>query len=133
MTKYVATSSRQPLTWKKSVAIHDVANDIAQLKQQDGPTLLLQGSGQLIQTLLAHQLIDEIKVMIFPLVLGSGKRLFRQGATPTGLQLVNSKTSPKGVIVATYHRGPAIQTGSFAVEEPSPAELARREKWQREG
>lgn len=131
--KYVATSSRRPLSWNNSVAIHDLAGDIAKLKQQDGPALLIQGSSQLIQTLLAHDLIDEFSLKVFPLVLGSGKRLFGQGAAPAGLQLVDSRTSKKGVIIATYRRAGVIQTGSFALEQPTPAEIARREKMQREG
>jgi len=80
VTKYVATSSTEPLTWTNSVALRgDVAAEIARLKQEDGPNLLTQGGSVLLQTLLAHDLIDEFRFLDFPLVLGPGKRLFGQG------------------------------------------------------
>ena len=133
VTKYVATTSREPLTWKNSVALHDAAADVAKLKQQDGPTLLIQGSSQLIQTLLRHDLIDELRLMVFPLVLGTGKRLFGDGTIPRALKLVDSKPSTTGVVISVYQRGGDVQTGSFALAEPTQAELARRERMKREG
>ena len=80
--KYVVTSSRAPLKWKNSVAIHDVATDVARLKREDGPTLMTQGSSQLLQTLLKHDLVDRFTLFVFPLVLGKGKRLFGDGHDP---------------------------------------------------
>jgi dihydrofolate reductase len=134
VTKYVATSSAEPLTWKNSVAIRgDVAAEVARLKQQDGPDLLLQGSSVLIQTLLANDLIDRFTLLVFPLVLGSGKRLFGQGAIPAGLKLVDTKASTTGVTMSTYLRSGAVSTGSFAMAEPTAAEIARRQKMKREG
>lgn len=134
VTKYVATSSTEPLTWKNSVAIHgDVAAEIAQLKQRDGSDLLIQGSSQLIQTLLANDLIDQFNLFVFPLLLGSGKRMFGQGGVPAGLKLVETKVSTTGVTMSTYLRSGSVSTGSFALEEPSEAELARRDKMKREG
>jgi dihydrofolate reductase len=127
-TKYVATSSAEPLTWKNSVALRNPAAEVARLKQQDGPDLLIQGSSELVQTLLKHDLIDEIRLLIFPLVLGPGKRFFGGGAVPAGLRLVESKASSTGVIMATYVRAGEIRTGSFALEQPTEAELARRKK-----
>ena len=131
--KYVATSSREPLTWRNSVAIHDAAKDVAELKQQDGPMLLTQGSTALLQTLLKNDLVDELQLVVFPLVLGKGKRLFGDGAIPTALRVVESKVSTKGVVMTRYRRDGAIKTGSFGPDNPSPAELARREKMKREG
>jgi dihydrofolate reductase len=129
VTKYVATTSEKPLTWKSSVAIRgDVAREIAKLKRQDGPPLLIQGSSKLIQTLLANDLIDEFRVMIFPLVLGHGKRLFGDGAKPTGLKMVDSKTSTTGVTLNTYVPAGPVATGSFASDTPSAAEVERRRK-----
>jgi dihydrofolate reductase len=131
--KYVATRSREPLEWRNSVAIHDVAKDVAKLKQQDGPTLLTQGSTVLLQTLLSADLVDELQLVVFPVLLGSGKRLFSDGASPGALKLVESKVSKKGVVLTRYRRAGAVRTGSFGPDEPSAAELARREKMKREG
>jgi dihydrofolate reductase len=131
--KYVATSSSAPLTWKNSTAIHDVPNDVARLKREDGPTLMTQGSSQLLQTLLKHDLVDRFTLLIYPVVLGNGKRLFGSGAIPGALELVDSKASPSGVTINTYERAGEVKTGSFALEQPSAAELARRERMKREG
>jgi dihydrofolate reductase len=133
-TKYVATSSTAPLSWKNSVAIRgDVAAGIAKLKQGEGPDLLIQGSSQLIQALLANELIDEFRIWTFPLVLGSGKRLFEDGAAAAAMKLVDSSTSSTGVTISTYVLAGDINPGSFALQEPNEAELARREKMKREG
>jgi len=132
--KYVATRSNTPLGWNNSVSLGaDVAAAVAALKKEDGPTLLLQGSSDLIQTLLANDLIDEFSLLVFPLVLGRGKRLFGKGAMPAALKLVDSKTSTTGVVTSRYVRAGEITPGSFALAEPSPAELARRERMAREG
>jgi dihydrofolate reductase len=131
--KYVATRSREPLAWHNSVAIHDAAKDVAKLKQQDGPMLLTQGSTVLLQTLLQNDLVDELQLLVFPLVLGKGKRLFGDGALPAALKVVESKISKSGVVMTRYQRDGAIKTGSFGPDTPSPAELARREKMKREG
>lgn len=131
--KYVATTSRAPLTWKNSIAIHDVPKDIARLKGEDGPTLMTQGSSDLLQTLLKHDLVDRFTLLIYPVVLGKGKRLFGTGTMPAALKLVDSKASPSGVTINTYERDGAVKTGSFAIEQPSAEELARRERMQREG
>ncbi len=134
VTKYVATSQPQTLSWQNSVALHgDVAAEVAALKRQDGPKLLLQGSSELIQALLTKDLIDEITLLTFPVVLGKGKRLFGAGAIPAAFKLVENSVSSTGVIMATYRRGGAVTTGSFAQDEPSAAEIARREKFAAEG
>ena len=134
ITKYVATSSTEPLTWQNSVAIRgNVAAEIAGLKQTDGADLLIQGSSQLLQALLANDLIDEFTLRVFPLVLGTGKRLFGKGTMPAALKLVDTKASGTGVITSTYHRAGEIKAGTFELVGTTEAELARRERMKREG
>jgi dihydrofolate reductase len=134
VTKYVATSSAQPLAWQNSVALGgDVAAAIGRLKQEDGPTLLTQGSSVLLQTLLAHDLIDEFRLLVFPVILGTGKRLFGGGAKPGALTLTAASVSTSGVTMSVYERAGAISIGSFELEHPSEPELARRERMKREG
>jgi dihydrofolate reductase len=120
ITKYVATTSDEPLDWQNSVALRgDVAAQIAQLKEQDGPNLLVQGSSVLYQTLFTNDLVDELTLLVFPVVLGEGKRLFGSGTVPRSLQLVDTKTAETGVVISTYARGGEVQTGSFALEDPA--------------
>lgn len=133
VTKYVATRSKTPLTWKGSVALHDAAADVARLKKEDGPDLVTQGSSGLIQTLLAHDLIDELTVFTFPIVLGRGKRLLGEGAKPAALKLVENKVTTVGVTISSYRRAGALTTGDFAMNPPTEAEVKRREKVKREG
>jgi dihydrofolate reductase len=116
-TKYVASRSHPALEWSNSVLIEgDAAEGIAALKQHDGPELQVHGSGDLIQTLLRHNLVDEYRLWVFPLVIGSGKRLFSEGAIPSGLKLVDSKVSTTGVVIGTYEPAGEIVTGSFALD-----------------
>ncbi len=118
VVKYVATHSRAPLDWENSRSLgDDIVATLTGLKAGEGPTLLIQGSGDLIQTLLAHGLIDEFRLMIFPVVLGRGKRLFASGAIPAALKLTASQSYPTGVITATYVPDGEVRTGSFALEE----------------
>jgi dihydrofolate reductase len=132
VTKYVATRSTMDLTWKGSVALHDAATDVARLKQEDGPALVTQGSSDLIQTLLANDLIDEISTFTFPIVLGNGKKLFGKGAKPAAFALVDNKATTTGVTIARYQRAGAVVTGDYAMDPPTPAEVARRERMIRE-
>jgi dihydrofolate reductase len=126
-TKYVASTTRTELEWENSKLIEgEVPDGVRALKQQDGPELQVHGSANLIQTLLAHGLIDEFRLWIFPLVLGEGKRLFDGGTLPAGLEVTGSQVSTTGVIIATYRSGAEIKGGSFVPETPSEAELARR-------
>lgn len=112
--KYVVSGSSPELTWEKSVLIDgDVAAKLQELKQQDGPMLQVHGSGNLIQTLLKHDLVDELWLKIFPVTLGNGKRLFAEGTMPAAFELIDSKTSPTGVIFANYKRSGEVNTGSF--------------------
>ncbi|BCH00571.1 dihydrofolate reductase [Mesorhizobium sp. SEMIA 3007] len=129
-TKYVATHRPDTLTWQNTQWLgEDIVAALRRLKQQDGPDLLIQGSANLIQTLLANGLIDEIRLMIFPLLLGKGKRLFGDDAMPAAFKLVKSQTSSTGIIIATYERSGEIEVGSFVTGEPSDAELERRRNW----
>jgi dihydrofolate reductase len=114
-TKYVASRTLDSVDWENSQLLEgDAADAIARLKQQDGPELQVHGSSNLIQTLLRQGLVDEFRVWIFPVVLGSGKRLFGDGTLPAGLELVDSKTSTTGVIFATYAPAGEPRYGSFA-------------------
>jgi len=116
--KYVATSSPDTLAWKGSEALRgDAAAAVAELKKGDGPELLIQGSSQFVQTLLASDLIDEFRLWVFPVVLGPGKRLFGEGAMPAAMKLIDIKHSTTGVAIATYRRAGSIKTGSFALDE----------------
>lgn len=113
-TKYVASNTLSSHAWKKSVFLRDdVVKEIKKLKQQDGPELQVHGSSNLIQTLLAHDLVDEFWLKIFPVSLGVGKRLFDKGTIPAAFKLVESKSSPSGVIIANFTRAGEVKTGSF--------------------
>ena len=113
-TKYVASRSRPTLGWDRSVLIEgDAAEGVAALKQETGPELQVHGSGNLIQTLMRHHLVDEYRLWVFPLVIGSGKRLFADGTIPAGLQLVDTTVSTTGVVIGTYEPAGEIVTGTF--------------------
>jgi dihydrofolate reductase len=132
-TKYVATTSREPLTWAHSVALRgNVVAEIEKLKRGDGPALVTQGSSVLIQTLLAHDLIDELMTLTFPITLGRGKRLFGEGTKAARFELAGGKIGSKGVVTASFVRDGTVETGTFPDYEPSAAELARRAKWKRQ-
>jgi dihydrofolate reductase len=92
----------------------DVVDEIKKLKAQDGPDLQVHGSANLIQTLLKHGLVDELWLKIFPITLGTGKRLFGEGSIPAAFTLREAKTTPKGIIVASFERAGDVQTGSVA-------------------
>lgn len=126
-TKYVATHAPGTLTWRNSQPLGaDVVATLRDLKKGNGPMLLVQGSSQLVQQLLAADLVDELRLLTFPLVFGNGKRLFGAGTAPAAFKLAGSATSPSGVLVATYQRAGDIRTGSFALPNPTEAELERR-------
>lgn len=113
-TKYVASNTLTSHEWSKSVFLSgNVVDEIKKLKAQEGPDLQVHGSGELIQTLLEHDLVDEFWLKIFPVTLGTGKRLFDKGTIPASYTLVDSKTSPSGVSIATLKREGDLKTGSF--------------------
>ena len=133
ITKYVATRSPMELTWKGSVALCDAETDVARLKREDGPALVTQGSTNPIQTSLAADLIDEIRTFTFPIILGNGKKLFGEGARPAAFTLVDNKVTTKGVLIDRYQRTGNVVTGDFAMDPPIAAEVARRDRMNREG
>lgn len=135
ITKYVATRSGDVDTsWAKTVVLNDAAKDVAALKQGDGPPLVTQGSTELVHALLAANLVDEIRVFTFPVLLGKGKRLFDASSQAAAYKLTHSKVSPTGMISATYAPNGDVQHMTIrGAENPSKAELARREKMKREG
>ena len=113
--KNVASRGRPSLTWERSTLIEgDVATGVAALKEQDGPELQVHGSGNLVQTLHQHGLVDEWQLLTFPVVLGTGKRLFPEGSVPRALKLVSSSTSSTGVVVGHYVTAGDVVTGTFA-------------------
>jgi dihydrofolate reductase len=113
-TKYVVSASSPKLTWEKSVLIEgDVVTKLKELKQQDGPMLQVHGSGNMVQTLLENDLVDELWLKIFPVTLGKGKRLFAEGTMPAAFELMESHATPSGVIFANYKRAGEVKTGSF--------------------
>lgn len=112
--KYVVSHKTIELSWQNSILINDdVVAKIKELKQQDGPMLQVHGSGNLIQTLFKNDLVDELWLKIFPVTLGSGKRLFSDGVIPAAFKLLKSETSPSGVIFASYERAGDVKTGSL--------------------
>ena len=112
--KYIASHEDMKFDWENSFLLEgDVVEAVKKLKAQDGPVLQVYGSGNLVQTLMRHDLVDEFWLKIFPITLGKGKRLFAEGTIPAAFTLRDSKTSPKGVIAATYVRDGEIKTGSF--------------------
>ncbi len=132
-TKYVVSHRQRELGWENSLLVTgDVVGEIKKLKAQAGPDLQVHGSSNLIQTLLKHDLVDELWLKIFPVTLGTGKRLFGEGTIPGQFKLVDCKTSPSGVTTASYLREGSVMTGSFALSNPSEEELARRERLRKE-
>ena len=109
ITKYVASRTlKEPLPWKNSVLLKgDAAEAVARLRKGPGKDLVIMGSGELIQSLMRRNLVDEYVLLIHPLVLGTGRRLFTEGGAAASLRLVSSKTTDKGVIIATYRPEPA--------------------------
>ena len=127
VTKHVASRGHPKLAWQNSRWLgNDTVAALKKLKSGDGPDLLVQGSSELLQTLWRNSLVDEFRVLIFPVVVGHGKRLFGDGAMPCALKLVKSQAYPTGVIVADYRPDGAVKTGSFQLAEPGEAERERR-------
>jgi dihydrofolate reductase len=113
-TKYVASTTAIEYDSEKTVILNEnVVDQIKKLKEEEGPELQVHGSGNFIQTLLEHDLVDELWLKIFPITLGKGKRLFDKGTIPASFTLVESKTSPRGVIIADFKRAGEVETGSF--------------------
>jgi dihydrofolate reductase len=112
-TKYVASNTMTSHEWQPSVFLNgDIAEKVTKIKQQPGPDLHVWGSGNLLQTLIKHDLVDVFWLMIYPITLGAGKRLFADGTIPAAFKVTESKVTSKGVIVVNYERAGAIETGS---------------------
>lgn len=127
--KFVLTHSDAPLTWENSHRLSgDTAAAVAELKRSEGRDLLIQGSSSLYAPLLAAGLIDRLMVMTFPVLLGRGKRIFDGSEAPGALKLVDHFVSDSGVVMTTYEPAGEVRTGTFVTEEPSAAELERRDR-----
>ncbi|MFH5821470.1 dihydrofolate reductase family protein [Georgenia sp. AZ-5] len=112
--KYVASTTLTEPTWQNTTVLQgDVPEAVRELKEQDGGNLLIQGSSQLVQTLMAHDLVDEYRLITFPVVVGSGKRLFPDGCPARGLRMVESKTTAAGAVYARYELAGEVRTGSY--------------------
>ena len=117
LPKYVATTTLRSLDWANSSVLGpDVVADVAELKEAPGDELQVHGSGQLAQTLIEHELVDEYRLLFFPVHLGSGQQLFRSGLRAGALRLVDATTLSSGVVVATYAPDGPVRHGSFADE-----------------
>ena len=133
ITKYVATRRPESLSWTGTEWLGaDPVATLRRLKAEDGPNLLLQGSSVLIQTLLANDLIDRFRLMVSPLVLGEGKRLFGPGTLARSLRHTGTRTTPGGTAILDYVLGGAVATASFALETPTPEEVERRQRMSEE-
>jgi dihydrofolate reductase len=116
LPKFVASRSRSAFNWPPTQLVEDVVAEVAGLRERFSGELQVHGSGELVQTLIAHDLIDEYRFLMFPVVLGTGRRLFAGGTVPSALQLVSATTTGTGAVVSMYRRAGSLQTGSFALE-----------------
>ena len=114
-TKYVASNTMTSHEWQPSVFLNgDIAEKVTRIKQEQGPDLHVWGSGDLLQTLMKNDLVDNFWLMIYPITLGEGKRLFAEGTFPAAFKVTESIVGSTGVILANYERAGAVQTGTFA-------------------
>ncbi|MGG6295634.1 dihydrofolate reductase family protein [Leptolyngbya sp. AN02str] len=116
LPKFVASRSKTSFDWKGTSLIQDVAKEVAELKQQFSGEIQVHGSCNLAQTLMNHNLIDEYRFLIFPVILGTGKRLFDNVEVPFTLRLIRSSTTSQGTVVCVYRPAGSLETGSFALE-----------------
>ena len=130
--KYVVSRSGDVDTsWENSVLLRDIA-EVERLREEDGPNLVTQGSTELVHALLAHDLVDAISTFTVPVVLGGGKKLFADGSVPHSYDLIRSRISTTGLVISHYERAGGIRIGDTALDAPSDAERARRERMKRE-
>ena len=117
-TKYVASNTRDSSDWQPTVFLSgDLAEEVRQLKQTDGPDLHVFGSANMLQTLFKNDLVDALELMIIPVTLGSGKRLFQDGTIPAAFKVTRSQVSPNGIIIVSYERDGDVKTGAPQIEE----------------
>lgn len=127
--KYVGTNTLQSGTWANTVLLNkNAVEQVKTLKTGNGPDLQTWGSANFLQALLAEELIDEMNLLTYPLLLGKGKRLFNGHAAPRALTLTGHEVTGQGIIIAQYRRAGAVTTGAFMEIEPSELELERRKK-----
>lgn len=132
ITKYVVSGSADVDTsWAGTVLLRSM-DDVSRLRQADGPTLVTQGSTELVHALLAHDLVDALSTFTVPVVLGHGKKLFVDGSAPHRYTLTGSRVSATGLVIAHYERAGAVQTADAALAAPSDKERARRERMMRD-
>jgi dihydrofolate reductase len=133
INKYVVATTPVDTSWEHSILINkDVVNELKKLKATDGPDLLVHGSSRLIQTLLANRLVDVLHLMIYPITLSKGKKLFEEGTQSQEWKIEESIVSKTGTIIVKYVPGGEVKTGSFGPDNPSDAEKERRKKWKQE-
>ncbi|HUU32826.1 MAG TPA: dihydrofolate reductase family protein [Vicinamibacterales bacterium] len=116
LPKFVASRTRASFDWTNTTLVRDVAEEVTAIKERFAGELQVHGSAGLAQTLIAHDLIDEYRLLTFPVVVGSGKRLFGAGAVPATLKLVSTSTTSTGTVISVYRRGGGLTTGSFRME-----------------
>lgn len=116
LPKFVASRTHDRFDWHNTSAVADVVQTVAELKQRFAGEVQVHGSGDLAQTLIAHDLIDEYRLLVFPVLLGSGKRLFGAGTAPATLRLLRSHTTGTGTVISVYRRAGTLETGSFALD-----------------
>ncbi|HEX6834860.1 MAG TPA: dihydrofolate reductase family protein [Rudaea sp.] len=130
--KYVVSSSGEVDTsWSGSTLLRDI-DEVERLKQQEGPTLVVQGSTELIHALFARDLVDTLSLFTVPVVLGGGKKLFADGSAPHSFHLVRSRVSSKGLLVGHYERDGEVKIGDAGLGSPSAREIERRRRMERE-
>ncbi len=117
-TKYVVSNTRDSSDWQPNVFISgDIVEKVREIKQQDGPDIYVMGSAELLQTLFKNDLVDEMELMIIPITLGTGKRLFQDGTIPASFKVTSSQVAPKGIISVTYQRDGDVKTGAPQIKE----------------
>ncbi len=117
-TKYVASNTRDSSDWQPTVFLGgDLAEKVRQLKQTDGPDLHVMGSADMLQTLFKNDLVDKLELMIFPITLGPGKRLFADGTVPAAFKVTESQVTPNGIIIVNYERAGEVKTGEPQTEQ----------------
>jgi dihydrofolate reductase len=117
-TKYVASNTRDSSDWQPSVFLSgDLTEKVRELKSSEGPDIQVMGSANMLQTLFKADLVDALELMIIPVTLGQGKRLFQDGTMPASFKVTSSQVAPKGIICVTYERDGDVRTGSPQIKE----------------
>lgn len=119
LPKYVASKTLDRVEWNNSTLLKgDVPEEVARLKREPGRELQVHGSGNLVQTLMANDLVDEYRLWFYPVVLGSGRRIFTEGGAPTALKLIDTRTTSTGVVIHSYQPAGKVKFGSFVLDQP---------------